>query len=57
MDLDFGSIANGTDGLFDEDGLVGVFNSMLGWMKSLTGGLGYFTGGDFEEALAGGFML
>lgn len=35
---------------------LGFVNGFLGAFGDLFSGLDYFTGGDFEEALAGGFM-
>lgn len=32
------------------------FADTFGWMGDLMGGLGYFLGGDFQKALAKGFM-
>lgn len=55
-----GSEAFGEDGsmssIFGEDGTFGVLSDMLGWMKSLVSGIGYFAGGDLQEAIDGGFM-
>lgn len=55
MGIDLGSLGGDT-GLFGKDGVVGLVSGMLGWMKDLTAGIGYFTGGDFQKALDGGFM-
>jgi len=59
MGIDLGSLATGEatgTGLFDKNGVVGLVSTMLGWMKNFADGLGYFTGDDFQKAVAGGFM-
>lgn len=52
MGIDLGSVG----AAFGEEGIVGLTSGVLKWAKSLTGGIGYFAGGDFQEAIAGGFM-
>jgi len=47
--MEFGSLTGVSDTL-------GFVNGFLGAFGDLFSGLDYFTGGDFEEALAGGFM-
>lgn len=49
MKLEFGSLAG-------VSGALGLLTDFLGGFGDLFSGLEYFTGGDFEEALAGGFM-
>lgn len=39
-----------------EGGPLGLLNDALGWMGDLASGLGYFLGGDFQEAFDAGFM-
>ncbi|MEV8224374.1 hypothetical protein AB0P16_18310 [Dietzia maris] len=39
-----------------EGGPLGILNEALGWMGDLASGLGYFLGGDFQEAFDAGFM-
>lgn len=55
-----GSEAFGADGslggILGEDGTLGVVASMLGWVNNLVKGIGYFAGGDLQEALGKGFM-
>lgn len=53
MGIDLGSIG----AAFGDDGIFGLIDGVLGWAGDLTGGLGFFTGGDFQEAFDGGFML
>lgn len=43
-------------GILGADGTVGVVADMLGWVNNLVKGIGYFAGGDLQEALAKGFM-
>ncbi|MBB1031334.1 hypothetical protein G6027_10635 [Dietzia sp. SLG310A2-38A2] len=47
---EFGSLAG-------VSGALGYVNDFLGAFGDLFSGLAYFTGGDFEEAFAGGFMM
>ena len=49
MDFEFGSLAG-------VSGALGIFTDFLGAFGGLFSGLDYFTGGDFAEALAGGFL-
>ena len=49
MNLELGSLAGVSEAL-------GIVTDFLGAFGDLFSGLDYFTGGDFEEALAGGFM-
>lgn len=46
---EFGSLAGVSDAL-------GLLNDFLGAFAGLFSGLAYFTGGDFDEAFAGGFL-
>lgn len=46
---EFGSLAGAS-------GALGILNDFLGAFGDLFSGLAYFTGGDFEEAFAGGFL-
>ncbi|MCT1638738.1 MULTISPECIES: hypothetical protein [Dietzia] len=46
---EFGSLAG-------VSGVLGFLNDFLGAFGDLFSGLDYFTGGDFQEALAGGFL-
>lgn len=46
---EFGSLT-GVSGALD------ILNGFLGAFEDLFSGLAYFTGGDFQEALTGGFM-
>ncbi|TCW25065.1 hypothetical protein [Dietzia cinnamea] len=47
--MEFGSLTGVSDTL-------GFVNDFLGAFGDLFSGLDYFTGDDFKEALAGGFM-
>ncbi|WP_167400730.1 hypothetical protein [Dietzia lutea] len=38
------------------DGTLGVVSTMLGWVNNLVKAVGYFVGGDFQEAFDAGFM-
>ena len=49
MSFEFGSLAG-------VSGALGIVTDFLGAFGDLFSGLDYFAGGDFEEALAGGFM-
>lgn len=42
--------------IFGKEGTFGVLSEMLGWVNNLVKGIGYFAGGDLQEALANGFM-
>lgn len=52
MDINLGSVGNalGTNGVLDLGG------KLLGNVNNLVKAVGYFVGGDFQEALAKGFM-
>lgn len=47
--MEFGSLAGVSN-------VLGYVNDFFGAFGDIFSGLDYFTGGDFEEALAGGFM-
>ena len=55
-----GSEAFGADGslggILGEDGTLGVVASMIGWVNNLVKGIGYFAGGDLQEAWNNGFI-
>lgn len=52
MGIELGSLAP----VIGEDGVVGLFAGLLGNVNNLVKGIGYFAGGDLQEALANGFM-
>ncbi|MBB1012799.1 hypothetical protein BXY47_2712 [Dietzia kunjamensis] len=55
-----GSEAFGDDGslggILGEGGTFDVVSSMLGWVNNLVKGIGYFAGGDLQEAWNNGFI-
>ena len=55
-----GSEAFGAEGslgaIFGKEGTFGAVSDMLGWANNLVKGIGYFAGGDFQDAFDAGFM-
>ena len=52
MGIELGSVGDS----LGEDGIVDVFSGFLGNISNLVSGIGYFAGGDLQEAIANGFM-
>lgn len=52
MGIEFGSL----DPVIGEDGVLGLGASFIGHINNLVKGIGYFAGGDLQEAIANGFM-
>ncbi|WP_206472797.1 MULTISPECIES: hypothetical protein [Dietzia] len=52
MGIDLGSVG----GVLGPKGLVDLAGGLLGAVNNLVKGIGYFAGGDLQEALGKGFM-
>lgn len=52
MGIDLGSVGDN----LGKDGILDVGASFLGVINNLVKGIGYFAGGDLQEAIANGFM-
>lgn len=52
MGIDLGSIG----AAFGDDGIFALAGGVLEIVQSFADGLGYFLGGDFQEAFDAGFM-
>lgn len=55
MGIDLGSIG-GDNGLLGKDGLLALTSGLIGAANNLVKGIGYFAGGDFQDAFDAGFM-
>ncbi|MFN3602697.1 MAG: hypothetical protein ACK4UY_15045 [Dietzia sp.] len=52
MGIDLGSVGE----LLGPKGLVDLAGGLLGAVNNVVKGIGYFAGGDFQEAFGAGFM-
>lgn len=52
MGIDLGSV----EGVVGKEGAFGLLSDLLGNIDKFVKAAGYFTGEDFQEALANGFM-
>ncbi|GLB63459.1 hypothetical protein NCCP2495_13380 [Dietzia sp. NCCP-2495] len=52
MGIELGSLK----GIVGEDGAFGLLSDLLGNIGNFVDAADYFTGEDFQEAIAGGFM-
>lgn len=52
MGIELGSLGP----VIGDDGVVKLFAGLLGNVNNLVKGIGYFAGGDFQDAFDAGFM-